>query len=33
MERGLIPDDINLVSEMIRNISYHNAVKFFRFDV
>jgi glucuronate isomerase len=33
MERGVIPDDRGLVSDLIKNISYHNAVKFFRFDV
>ena len=33
IERGLMPDDIGLASEMIRNISYHNAKNYFRFEV
>jgi len=31
MERGLIPDDIELVGGMVRDISYNNARQFFRF--
>lgn len=31
MENGLIPDDIGMVSEMVKKISYQNAKLFFRF--
>ena len=33
IERGLIPYDRLLVGKMIEDISYHNSVNFFRFDV
>ncbi len=33
LERGLIPDDIENVSEIIKNISYWNAKSFFGFEV
>ncbi len=32
MERGLIPDDIELVSKMVTDICYNNAVDFFRYE-
>ena len=31
MEKGLIPDDMNLVGNMVKNISYFNAKKYFNF--
>ncbi|HTO94724.1 MAG TPA: glucuronate isomerase, partial [Bacteroidota bacterium] len=31
MRRGLIPDDIDLVGGMVRDISYHNARRYFAF--
>ncbi|TVQ00086.1 MAG: glucuronate isomerase [Balneolaceae bacterium] len=33
IEKGLIPDDIHLVSELVRNISYQNAKNYFEFDI
>ncbi len=33
MERGLIPNDIELVGEMVRDISYRNAARYFGFDL
>lgn len=33
MERGLIPDDLDLVSKMVEDISYHNAGNFFEFEL
>lgn len=32
MEKGLIPDDIELVGEMVRDICYRNAVRYFGFE-
>lgn len=32
MEYGLIPDDMELISEMVNKICYQNAEKFFRFE-
>jgi glucuronate isomerase len=31
MEKGLIPNDLMLVGEMVQNISYYNAKKYFGF--
>jgi glucuronate isomerase len=31
MERGIIPDDIGLIGGMVRDISYHNARRYFDF--
>ena len=33
MSRGLIPDDIEFVGEMVRDISYNNAARYFGFDL
>ncbi len=33
MVRGLIPDDIELVGRMVKDISYNNAVRYFGFDL
>jgi glucuronate isomerase len=33
IEKGLIPDEITLVSELVRNISYYNAKNYFGFDI
>lgn len=33
MEQGLIPDDLDLVGEMVRGICHDNAVKYFGFDL
>jgi len=32
MERGLIPNDLDLVGEIVRDISYRNAVRYFGFE-
>jgi glucuronate isomerase len=32
MERGLIPNDRRLVGEMVENICYRNAKRYFNFD-
>ena len=31
MQRGLIPDDLELVGDLVRGISYHNARNYFGF--
>jgi len=33
MARGLIPDDMDLVGAMVRDICYDNAARYFGFDV
>ena len=33
IERGLIPNDMKLVSRMVRDISYNNAARYFGFNV
>lgn len=33
VEKGLIPDDFELVSELVRDVCYCNAKNYFRFDV
>ena len=33
MKAGLIPDDMELVGGMVRDICYNNAVRYFRFDL
>ena len=33
MQRGLIPDDLELVGDLVRDISYHNARNYFGFSV
>ncbi|HUT24482.1 MAG TPA: glucuronate isomerase [Sumerlaeia bacterium] len=33
MERGLIPRDMELVGEMVRDVAYRNAVSYFGFDL
>ena len=32
VENGEIPDDIELLGAMVKNISYHNAKKYFDFN-
>jgi len=32
MERGLIPNDLDLVGEIVRDVSYRNAVRYFGFE-
>jgi len=32
MERGLLPDDLNLVGTMVRDICYNNPRKYFAFE-
>ncbi len=31
MEKGLIPDDLELVGSMVKDICYHNAKRYFNF--
>ena len=33
IERGLLPSDIGLIGTMVQNICYHNAAKYFGFDI
>jgi len=33
MELGLLPDDLDMIGSMVRNISYGNAVRYFGFDL
>ncbi len=33
MERGLIPDDMELIGTMVEDICYNNAVSYFDFDL
>jgi len=33
VEKGLLPKDFDLLGGMVRDISYQNAVKYFRFDI
>ena len=33
IEQGLLPDDIGLIGAMVQNICYHNAAKYFGFDI
>jgi glucuronate isomerase len=33
MERGLIPNDLELVGQMVADISYHNAARYFGFNL
>jgi glucuronate isomerase len=33
MARGLIPDDVDMVGGMVRDIAYHNAARYFGFDL
>jgi glucuronate isomerase len=33
MAAGLLPDDFGLIGEMVKNISYHNAAKYFGFNL
>ncbi len=33
MEKGLIPDDMEMVSGMVRNICYNNAERYFQFEI
>ncbi len=33
MQRGLIPDDMEMVGRMVRDISYNNAARYFGFDL
>jgi glucuronate isomerase len=33
MERGLIPNDLKLVGQMVADISYHNAARYFGFNL
>jgi glucuronate isomerase len=33
MERGILPNDIDLVGEMVQDLSYRNAAKYFGFDL
>jgi len=33
IEQGLLPDDIKLIGSMVQDICYHNAVKYFGFEL
>jgi glucuronate isomerase len=33
MQQGLLPDDVKLIGSMVQDICYHNAVKYFGFDL
>ncbi|MBN1554119.1 MAG: glucuronate isomerase [Phycisphaerae bacterium] len=33
MAAGLLPNDMNLIGEMVKNISYHNAARYFGFEL
>jgi glucuronate isomerase len=33
IERGLLPNDVPLIGEMVRDISYRNAREYFGFDL
>jgi glucuronate isomerase len=33
VEKGLVPDDEDLLSSLIANIFYHNSNRYFHFDV
>ena len=32
VERGYYPSDMNILGKLVRNISYYNALEFFRFE-
>jgi glucuronate isomerase len=32
MERGLVPDDMEMVGDLVKDVCYFNAKRYFRFD-
>ena len=33
MERGLVPNNMDMIGQMVADISYHNAARYFGFNL